>query len=270
MLKRWLSIVLVTLMFTSNMPRNITVYAEEDPVVETVEESGDSSETTENTPPKEDAGGQETPPENGGGNEDAPEIEEAVYIVYEELEAVQIFGAAATSPELATESLQQTTSLDNDKINEAVGELFRDGDADAPEDDPLVPSMDGTQVEDNFAAKWITADTVDNGDSDLLYLRPGNNDAQTMRLQINYALSGEHNYNAGDITITIPAYLFTDRNGNKIGTVTVPYPEDPSTKQDFNWKRIGDQIFITEKRTGANPYLSDKDGNKIADLVRIR
>ena len=248
MKKKWLSIALVTLMFTSNMPRNITVYAEEDPVVETVEESGDSSETTDNTPPKEDAGGQETPPENGGGNEDAPEIEEAVYIVYEELEAVQIFGAAATSPELATESLQQTTSLDNDKINEAVGELFRDGDADAPEDDPLVPSMDGTQIEDNFAAKWITADTVDNGDSDLLYLRPGSNGAQSMRLQINYALSGEHNYNAGDITITIPAYLFTDRNGNKIGTVTVPYPEDPSTKQDFNWKRIGDQIFITNTK----------------------
>ena len=41
---------------------------------------------------------------------------------------------------------------------------------------------------------------------------------------------------------------------------------------ESDWRNInvGDQIFITEKRTGANPYLSDKDGNKIADLVRIR
>ena len=30
----------------------------------------------------------------------------------------------------------------------------------------------------------------------------------------------------------------------------------------------GDQIFITAKRTGSNPYISDEKGNKIADLVR--
>ena len=41
---------------------------------------------------------------------------------------------------------------------------------------------------------------------------------------------------------------------------------------ESDWRNInvGDQVFITEKRTGAAPYLSDKDGNKIADLVRIR
>ncbi|MBR4462157.1 MAG: BspA family leucine-rich repeat surface protein [Erysipelotrichaceae bacterium] len=253
MLKRWLSIVLVTLMFTSNMPRNVSVYAEEDPVVETVEVPGAEETSTEEeelpTEENETVVGEETPPDSGEGNEDVSEInEEAVYIVYEELEAVQVFGDAATDPAMAAQALHEATSLDGDEIDETVEELFREGETESPEDETLLPSLDGTQIEDNFAARWITEDTTDNDDSALLYLRPGNNDAQKMRLQINYALSGEHNYNPGDITITIPAYLFTDRNGNKIGTVTVPYPEDPSTKADFNWKRIGDQIIITNTK----------------------
>ena len=39
-----------------------------------------------------------------------------------------------------------------------------------------------------------------------------------------------------------------------------------------HWKTInvGDQIFITAKRTGADPYISDKDGNRIADLRQVR
>ncbi len=36
------------------------------------------------------------------------------------------------------------------------------------------------------------------------------------------------------------------------------------------WQNLkaGDAVYITAQRSGANPYLSDKDGNKIADLVR--
>ena len=39
---------------------------------------------------------------------------------------------------------------------------------------------------------------------------------------------------------------------------------------ESDWMNInpGDQIFITAKRTGSNPYISDEKGNKIADLVR--
>ena len=37
-----------------------------------------------------------------------------------------------------------------------------------------------------------------------------------------------------------------------------------------DWMNLnpGDSIFITAKRTGADPYISDEKGNKIADLVR--
>ena len=30
----------------------------------------------------------------------------------------------------------------------------------------------------------------------------------------------------------------------------------------------GDSIFITARRTGAEPYISDEKGNKIADIIR--
>ena len=38
------------------------------------------------------------------------------------------------------------------------------------------------------------------------------------------------------------------------------------------WKNInlGDMLIITSRRTGADPYIADKDGNKIADLQQVR
>lgn len=41
---------------------------------------------------------------------------------------------------------------------------------------------------------------------------------------------------------------------------------------ESNWMNVnvGDQIFITAKRSGADPCITDKDGNKIAELVRER
>ena len=50
--------------------------------------------------------------------------------------------------------------------------------------------------------------------------------------------------------------------------------EAPATYRvaESEWEKlnIGDGIFITAKRSGANPYISDEKGNKIADLVRER
>ena len=38
------------------------------------------------------------------------------------------------------------------------------------------------------------------------------------------------------------------------------------------WKNInlGDMLIITSRRTGADPYIADKDGSKIADLQQVR
>ena len=41
---------------------------------------------------------------------------------------------------------------------------------------------------------------------------------------------------------------------------------------EAHWRElnVGDQIFITAKRSGADPYISDEKGNKIADLEKVR
>ena len=33
---------------------------------------------------------------------------------------------------------------------------------------------------------------------------------------------------------------------------------------------VNDNIYITSKRTGAQPFISDEKGNKIADLVQVK
>ena len=50
--------------------------------------------------------------------------------------------------------------------------------------------------------------------------------------------------------------------------------EAPATyrlaESDWMNVNVGDQIYITARRSGAEPYISDAKGNKIADLVRER
>ena len=124
----------------------------------------------------------------------------------------------------------------------------RGGDASDDSDDPDDHRQgDGSQIE-SISARWITEDTTDNGDPRLLYLAPPSDSPIGVRMRINYALSGEHNYDAGDVTITIPAKMFSYRNGSDAGTMTIPFPEDPTMTDDFNWKRVGDTYVLTNTR----------------------
>ena len=62
------------------------------------------------------------------------------------------------------------------------------------------------------------------------------------------------------------AYTFTVQNPQK--------PEDVSTWQiaEGDWRNIetGGDVYITSKRTGSNPVLSDEQGNPIADIRKVR
>ncbi len=61
-------------------------------------------------------------------------------------------------------------------------------------------------------------------------------------------------------------YRFTvEHTGKKEAPVTYRLAESA-------WRNVnpGDPIFITAKRSGADPYISDAKGNKIADLERVR
>ena len=114
--------------------------------------------------------------------------------------------------------------------------------------EPEVPRQaDGSNIE-NISAKWITEDTVDNESASLLYVRPVKDELQSVRLQVNYALSGEHDYEPGDVTITIPSYIFKNRAGMYYGKLTIPYPEDPDATGLFNWKKVGDSYILTNTK----------------------
>ena len=61
-------------------------------------------------------------------------------------------------------------------------------------------------------------------------------------------------------------YRFTVDSVKKAGdTATYRLAES-----DWRNVSVGDQIFITARRTGSEPFISDEKGNKIADLVRER
>ena len=62
------------------------------------------------------------------------------------------------------------------------------------------------------------------------------------------------------------AYRFTVESTKKAGETAV------YRLAESDWMNIntGDQIFITAKRSGAEPFISDEKGNKLADLVRER
>ena len=61
-------------------------------------------------------------------------------------------------------------------------------------------------------------------------------------------------------------YRFTVEHTNgKDGPETYRLAES-----DWRNLHVGDQLFITARRTGSDPYISDEKGNKIADLERVR
>ncbi|MCR5134697.1 MAG: hypothetical protein K6B12_03585, partial [Clostridiales bacterium] len=174
------------------------------------------------------------------------------------VKAVQVQGKAAGSKAAAKEALKADTDLSDKEINDAVDDLFAAPQAGTLKAENVPRQGDGSNIE-SIEAKWMTEDTVDNTPENaeedekkaadaLLYVRPSGDENQTVVLKINYALSGEHNYAPGDVTITIPAYIFKTRDGKKTGVLTIPYPEDPSSAKEFNWKQIGDTYVLTNTR----------------------
>ncbi|MBQ6366923.1 MAG: BspA family leucine-rich repeat surface protein [Erysipelotrichaceae bacterium] len=287
MKKNLLSIMLATLMLFSNLPANpFYVRAEENaPEPTTVTETADPSagETGETPPPQETSDSlneTEEPETVEEPAEPTPETEpDPVYEVQEDpaadeaedkeeaavpeetadtetavtyvenggVYAVQLYGKAAEKKEDAVAALQTVEKMDEEKINETVMSLFAAPAQETNSEETPPRSLDGSNIE-GISVKWITEDTVSNDDDSFLYVRPSGNNPFSVRLQIDYALSGEHNYAPGDITITIPANIIHKRNGSPAGITVIPFPEDPSTKNDFNWKLVGEKYILTNTK----------------------
>ena len=108
---------------------------------------------------------------------------------------------------------------------------------------------DGMTIE-KITMKWLsssTGSTVPAG-YDRLEITPEADDVAAQQWQIDFALSGKHEHNAGDIEVVIPANIWFDRDGNEAGVVTLAVPEDPDAGAEWNWKRVGDNIVFTNTR----------------------
>ena len=107
--------------------------------------------------------------------------------------------------------------------------------------------LDGTKVE-QISVEWITRDTVEDGDNSRLSLIPGDDEPFNVRMRLNMALSGEHDYEAGDIQVSVPKSIFETRDGEPAGTLLLSVPEAPDARATFNYTDMGDYYLLTNTR----------------------
>lgn len=114
-----------------------------------------------------------------------------------------------------------------------------------------IPSeLDGSKIE-KISVEWITSDTSDTtegGNKSRLSLVPNNDDEFSVRMRLNMALSGEHDYEAGDIQVTVPKSIFETRDGKATGTLSLSVPEAPDSRALFNYTDMGDCYLLTNTR----------------------
>ena len=114
-----------------------------------------------------------------------------------------------------------------------------------------IPSeLDGSKIE-KISVEWITSDTSDTtegGNDSHLSLVPNNDDEFSVRMRLNMALSGEHDYEAGDIQVTVPKSIFETRDGKATGTLSLSVPEAPDSRALFNYTDMGDCYLLTNTR----------------------
>lgn len=107
-----------------------------------------------------------------------------------------------------------------------------------------ISEADGTKIE-QFSVRWLTPDTVDDGNAARLSLVPTDNGNQSVRIALTAALSGQDDYAPGTVRITIPKSIFTYRDGKVAGTMSLSVPKEPSTAGEFSYREEGDSYVIT-------------------------
>lgn len=114
-----------------------------------------------------------------------------------------------------------------------------------------LPEADGTRIE-GIKAAWITKnydDTDASTTNGRLTLKPTKDDDLTARLRVTYQVSGQYDYEPGDLTITIPKDIFKLRDGTSAaGVMTMSVPEAPDTTATFNYVDTGTEYVITNTK----------------------
>ena len=104
---------------------------------------------------------------------------------------------------------------------------------------------DGSKIE-TLTASWIS------GNSDTLTLKWDDDLEKIARVRWNYALSGQNPYEPGTVRFIIPKQIFSNREGNLVGNMSLAVPEAPDRSGLFAYIDKGSYYIITNtKRLGA-------------------
>ena len=160
-------------------------------------------------------------------------------------------------------------------LSYAIAEEPADPPADPPAGTGPTNDLDGSKIE-GIKLVWVTPDSRTNNDGQAvsqaelddtahLYLATTSSSPQSMIYKVEVEFSGQYDYAAGDITITIPAQVWHGRQfvptgegdetvgvvdeSKLIGTLELPLPAAPSKKADFNWQIIDGNYVLTNTRT---------------------
>ncbi|MCH5213019.1 MAG: BspA family leucine-rich repeat surface protein, partial [Oscillospiraceae bacterium] len=137
-------------------------------------------------------------------------------------------------------------------INSEPVVIAEESDEDTDRSKPPVQdsvTVDNTTIE-RVHIRWLS--TSDGADTPAYFgrlkLAPDSDIVRNQMFQIDFALSGQRAYQPGEIELTFPAYLWHDRNDKEPGTLMLSVPEDPETGVEFVWKRVGNNIVITNAK----------------------
>ena len=95
--------------------------------------------------------------------------------------------------------------------------------------------------------KWLNQ----NGTINNLHINQDwTNGSKDIRARVTYEIVGEEDeFKPGTVEISIPRFIYNDRNGTPIGEVTLSVPKFPSTKQPFSYIVKGRDIVFVNTRT---------------------
>lgn len=148
---------------------------------------------------------------------------------------------------------------------EAAGTFHVDGRVDGytvscqpPEVTVTVHAKSGDQNIAVHSLTWLSGTSQTAIDENALSITPDNNGTARVVCQVEFSVGGEENIPAGQIEIRLPAHLFFDRNGQPVGTVTVPLTKAPeesgSTGFHYMIDPDTDEIVIKNFRTIESSY----------------
>lgn len=73
--------------------------------------------------------------------------------------------------------------------------------------------------------------------------------SKDIRARVNYSLESEEEFKPGELEITIPRYIYDDRDGKPIGEITLGVPRFPNTRQPIAYIEKEDTITFVNTRS---------------------